>query len=211
MLLAGCGLRIGEALALRWQDVDLGSGTLHVRRSKTEAGVREVLVSPTVREELVLWRTDSRHTKPAALVLCTASGRRFWPSNLRRDVLFPAVGRANVKLSELGIAPIGHLTFHSLRRTYASLRCLCGDDARFVAGQLGHTDPTFTFQVYAQASKRRERLAPAQRHAFDEALEWAQMGTNGDFVSLELPQLAADGSPDNDDTPANARVSEGWS
>lgn len=187
VLLAGCGLRIGEALALRWGDVDLGSGTLYVRKAKTAAGVREVHLTPAVREALVLWRTDSAHTKPAELVLCTASGRRFWPSNLRRDVLFPAIARANVTLTALGIAPIGHLTFHSLRRTYASLRCVCGDDARYTANQLGHTDPKFTFSVYTQASKRRERLAPVQRRAFDEAIEWAQMGTNADFVVPELP------------------------
>jgi integrase len=34
-LLAGSGLRIGEALALRWRDVDLGTGTLYVRDAKT--------------------------------------------------------------------------------------------------------------------------------------------------------------------------------
>jgi integrase len=211
VLLAGCGLRIGEALALRWLDVDLGSGTLYVRKAKTDAGVREVHLTPAVRETLVLWRTDASHTKPAELVLCTSGRCRFWPSNLRRDVLFPAIARANVKLAELGIAPIGHLTFHSLRRTYASLRCVCGDDARYTADQLGHTDPKFTFRVYAQASKRRERLAPAHRKAFDAAIEWAQMGTNGDLV--ELPLLAADAATasENKETPATARVSEGWS
>lgn len=190
VLLAGCGLRIGEALALRWGDVDLGSGTLYVRKSKTAAGVREVHLTPAVREELVLWRSDARHWV-ADLVLCTSTGPRFWPSNLRRDVLFPAIGRANARLEQLGIAPIGRLTFHSLRRTYASLRCVCGDDPRYTADQLGHTDPKFTFRVYAQASKRRERLAPAQRQAFDEAIEWAQMGTSGDFVVPELPAAVA--------------------
>jgi integrase len=37
-ILAGAGLRIGEALALRWRDVDLGTGTLYVRDSKTPKG-----------------------------------------------------------------------------------------------------------------------------------------------------------------------------
>jgi integrase len=41
-LLAGAGLRIGEALALRWQHVDLPTGTLHVVDSKTAAGVRTI-------------------------------------------------------------------------------------------------------------------------------------------------------------------------
>jgi integrase len=39
-ILAGAGLRIGEALALRWRDVDLGTGTIYVRDAKTAKGVR---------------------------------------------------------------------------------------------------------------------------------------------------------------------------
>jgi len=42
----------------------------------------------------------------------TSSGRKHNPSNLRRDVLSPAVKAANEKLAELGIAPIGSVTFH---------------------------------------------------------------------------------------------------
>jgi integrase len=46
------GLRIGELLALRWEDVDLAAGRLRVIASKTDAGVREVAVLPVLREEL---------------------------------------------------------------------------------------------------------------------------------------------------------------
>ena len=63
-LLAGAGLRIGEALSLRWRDVDTGTGTLYVRDAKTPKGVREVHLSPTVRETLALWRTDSERVDP---------------------------------------------------------------------------------------------------------------------------------------------------
>ena len=72
------------------------------------------------------------------------AGRKHNPSNLRRDVLARAVEAANVKLAEAGIAPLGSITFHSLRRTYASLQCVCGDDIRYAADQLGHEDPRFT-------------------------------------------------------------------
>ena len=91
-----------------------------------------------------------------------------------------------MKLEELGIAPVGAITFHSLRRTYASLRCVCGDDIRYTADQLGHEDPRFTLRVYAQASKRRDRLAKPQRDGFDRAVEWAAMGSS---VDLTVPTL----------------------
>jgi hypothetical protein len=41
--------------------------------------------------------------------------------------------------------------------------------------QLGDEDPRFTLRVYAQATKRRDRLAKPQREAFDRAIEWALM------------------------------------
>jgi integrase len=134
-ILAGGGLRIGEALALRWQHVDLGTGTLYVVDSKTEKGVREIHLTPALREELTLWKADAKHTKPTDYVIHTSTGRKHNPSNLRRDVLAPVIKVANAKLEQVGIAPIGALTFHGLRRTYASLRCACGDDVRYTADQ----------------------------------------------------------------------------
>ena len=141
-ILAGGGLRIGEALALRWQHVDLGTGTLRVVDAKTPRGVREVHLTPALREELTLWRADAKHTGLTDFVVHTSTGRKHNPSNLRRDVL----NKANGTLAKAGIAPIGHMTFHGLRRTYASLRCVCGDDVRYTADQLGHEDPRFTLR-----------------------------------------------------------------
>jgi integrase len=181
-VLAGGGLRIGEALALRWQHVDLGTGSLHVVDAKTVKGVREVHLSPALREELTLARAEGEPA-PADYVIATSTGRRHNPSNLRRDVLFPAVEAANGKLVELGIAPIGRIGFHALRRTYASLRCACGDDVRYTADQLGHEDPRFTLRAYAQATKRRDRLAVPHRRQFDRAIEWAALGT-GDALTV---------------------------
>lgn len=177
-LLAGGGLRIGEALALRWQHVELGTGTLYVVDAKTPKGVREVHLTPALREELVLWRASSQHTEAGDHVVATSTGRKHNPSNLRRDVLAPAIVAANATLNRDGIAPIGPVTFHSLRRTFASLRCACGDDVRYVADQLGHEDVRFSLNVYAQATKRRERLSGPHLRAYDAALDWAQMGTS---------------------------------
>jgi integrase len=177
-LLAGSGLRIGEALALRWKHVDFGVGSIFVVDSKTTKGIREVHLTPALREELTLYRVDARHSEPSDYVIATGTGRKHSPSNLRRDVLTKATTSANLKLEEVGIAPLGRVTFHSLRRTYASLRIACGDDVSYVADQLGHEDPRFTLRVYAQASKRRDRLAKVHLKEYDRALEWAAMGSN---------------------------------
>lgn len=105
-LLGGAGLRIGEALALRWSHVDLATGTLHVVDAKTAAGVRSVDLTPALRHQLVLWRAESRFTAPGDYVLTTSTGRKHSPSNLRRDVLRTAVEAANAELAKDGIAEI---------------------------------------------------------------------------------------------------------
>jgi len=174
-VLAGAGLGIGEALGLRWRDVDLGTGTLHVRDSKTEKGIREVHLTPALRETPTEWKVQGSD----GFVIHTSTGHIHNPSNLRRDVLAKTVEAANEKLEEAGFAPIGRLTFHGLRRTYASLRCVCGDDMRYTADQLGHEDARFTMRCYAQASKRRDRMAKPQQRAFDAAIERAQMAGFG--------------------------------
>jgi integrase len=193
-VLAGTGLRIGEALALLWQHVDLGTGTLHVVDAKTPKGVREAHLTPALRQELTLWRVESAHTGSDDYVIATGTGGKHNPSNLRRDVLSKAIETANGTLAKLGIAPIDEITFHSLRRTFASLRCACGDDVRYVADQLGHEDPRFTLRVYAQATNRRDRMAVSHRKQYDRALEWARMGTT-DALTVAAFDMQATKSP----------------
>jgi hypothetical protein len=47
----------------------------------------------------------------------------------------------------------------------------CRDDMRYVAAQIGHEDARFTLKVYAQATKRRERLSGPHLEAYDWAVD----------------------------------------
>lgn len=191
-LLAGGGLRIHEALALTWGRVDLGTGVLYVAKSKTDAGVREVHLTAALREELALWRAASTRIESDHLVVGTKHNTEMSQTNSRKRILLPAVERANHQLARVGIKPIGAVGFHSLRRTYASLRCACGDDVAYTSAQIGHADARFTLRVYVQATSRRDRLSGAHLRAFDRAIEWAQMGTNAEHA-LVVPDFSAAG------------------
>ena len=135
----------------------------------------------------MLWRNESRSTEPTSYVIPTSSGRKHSPSNLRRDVLRPAIASANERLAKDGIAAIESIGFHGLRRTYASLRCAVGDDVAYTAAQLGHTDARFTLRTYTQATRRRERLSGLHLRAYDRSIEWAQMGTSDVAESVPVP------------------------
>jgi integrase len=150
------GLRIGEALSLRWRDVDLKRGTITVRAAKTDAGVRTVNVLPVLRDELGDYRARLDPSADA-LVFGTATGRRQGATNVRRRVLAKAVEHANTKLAEDDIEPLPDgLTPHSLRRTFASLLFAIGEAPPYVMAQMGHTTPNLTLAIYARQMDRRD-------------------------------------------------------
>ena len=107
---------------------------------------------------------------------------RQTPRNVQAR-LTTAVKAANVELVELGIEPIGKVSPHSLRRTYASLRAALRDDPVFIAEQPGHRDARFTFSTYQRAVKRREKLTGAYLEAFDRALDWDHWAPRAIFGS----------------------------
>lgn len=186
------GVRIGEALALRWGEVDLARGVLRVRGTKTDAAERTVDLLPLLRDELSAWAAAQLDRNPEALVFATATGRRQGATNIRRRVMAPAVERANERLRKAAAPPLPEgLTPHSLRRTFASILVALGEDPAYVMAQMGHADPKLTLSVYAREMRRkdgeRERLrglvagaesaavADSMRHK--EALE--AVGTDG--------------------------------
>jgi integrase len=176
--LAGAGLRIGEALALRWADVTLSSRTLRVGASKTEAGVREVALTPALESELAALWASQGGAKDGDPVFASAVGTQLDRHRVRERILKPSIKVANVVLAKEGIELIGEVGLHGLRRTYASLRFALRDDPVYIAEQLGHEEAAFSMKVYARAVKRRERLSGATLAAFDRALRWAEVGRN---------------------------------
>ena len=183
-LLVGTGLRIGEACSLTWADLNLATGTLIVRQSKTTAGTgREVDLSAALCEELAGWKLRTPRKRPSDPVLVSRSRNGKHSRQTARNVqarLKVVVKAANERLAKDGIEPIPSVSPHSLRRTYASVRAALRDDPVYIAEQLGHRDARFTFRVYQKAAKRREKLSGRYLEAFDKARDWARMGTRAD-------------------------------
>ena len=155
--LALAGLRIGEALDLRWRDVELANGRIVVCRSKTAAGERTVDLLPLLRDELAMLAAARRADDLTAFVFGTSTGRRRTASNARRRVFKTAVERANERLAKRGIEPLPErVTPHSLRRTFASLLYALGDTPPRVMAQMGHTSPQLALAIYARDMDRRD-------------------------------------------------------
>lgn len=199
--LAGAGLRIGEAVALNWRDVNLSTGTLIVRESKTVAGEgREVDMPVGLQEELATWRARSPRSAKSDPVFVSRKRDSVHSRQTPRNVqarLDTAVVKANAQLAEVGIEPIVKVSPHSLRRTFASILFAGGMDPIYVAEQGGWSNPAFPMRVYAKAARRRQKLSGAHLAAFDRALDWAGVsaGTVREANRAALAESATSSTP----------------
>jgi integrase len=163
----GCaGLRASEAAALNIEDLDLHHRKIHVRDAKTEAGIRDVDMTPRLADELLRYLATREEAQLGDPAFPTRTGARRDKDNIRERVLAPAVRRANARRGQAGLPPIPvRVTPHTLRRTYISLMLSAGADVPYVQDQVGHTDPKLTLEIYAIVLKRRDRRQFAE--AFD--------------------------------------------
>lgn len=93
--------------------------------------------------------------------------------------------RGNADLERRGLAPLPEgLTCHKLRHTFASILVALGEDPRYVMGQLGHADPTFTLRLYTHAMRRDDGERTRLR-ALVEGADWARTGTKTEVQRTE--------------------------
>jgi integrase len=192
-IMAG-GLRASEVTALRWRDINLAEHRLTVVESKSDAGRRQVDLAPDLRDLLAAHKLASPYSRPDDYVFPTRRGTRRDRNAVRTRILYPAIERANALLEAGGKPTISpDVTFHSLRRTYASLLAEAGADAAYTKAQIGHRSAKLTLEVYTDVGNRRhganERVGALLRGP-----ETAQNGTNPDSSRDECrPSLTTDG------------------
>jgi integrase len=177
--LAWTGLRVSEALALRWEDIDFDRHEVRVRHQlddhgdlkhpKTRAGVRTVPLLPILEEELRRHRKRQLAVGLVAddrLVFTTATGKPLDRHNVRTRGVFAAADKAGLHTPEKST-----VTTHDLRRTFIShLIVGLGLDPVRVARIAGHSNVSMTMNVYAdefdKAQHRDDLMARIKQARF---------------------------------------------
>jgi len=154
LLLSRTGMRIGEAMALKWSDVDFDKRVITVRRNINKFGdvdtpksakSRKVDMSLQLRAVLQHLAHDRKVQKLKAgwknapeWVFVNSEGRRLDKNNWRNRVFYAAVKSAGLR----------KVRIHDLRHTFASLLIQAGQSLAYIRDQMGHHSIQVTVDIY---------------------------------------------------------------
>jgi integrase len=189
-LLSGlCGLRFGEAVALRRRDVDLELGMVHISRTAVRSGGRKTTGPP---------KTDAGRRSvamPRAVADALHAHLEAFPVAYRDDLIFP--GRNGEQLAHSALyglpARVEHrggrvyrkeafgfmkarevigkpgLHWHDLRRTAATLGAQAGATVREMQSRLGHSTPNMALYYQGATAERDRRIADRLQEQWEAA------------------------------------------
>ena len=154
------GLRLGELMALQWDDVNLTTGELRINKQvnlvgsklvisepKTKAAVRTLILPPSVRKVLAEYKTG-------------VNSRWLFPSPKKDDLpIIPSAAsrRLHTLLEHAGCEQV---RFHDLRHTFATNALAHGMDIKTLSTILGHVSSATTLNTYSHVTdEMRQRAA----------------------------------------------------
>ena len=183
LLMARAGLRLGEALALQWQDVDFRAREIRVARAFSEGEIetpkaghgRTVDMSQQLTQALLVLQAERRTEtlrrgwrEVPAWVFCSLEGTPLDEANVRRAF--------NAALKETTL-PL-HFTPQGLRHTFASLLLQDGVSPAYVQRQLGHASIQLTVDTYGKWLPMGNKSAVDRLDFPGSATESEQSGSN---------------------------------
>lgn len=167
--LAMTGCRRGEALGLRWRDIDFARGQATILQAivggratsepKSESGRRTIALDVGTLAALRRHREAQRlerdvfgdHYSDNDLVFCREDGTPMWPRSLSR-----AFSRRIAALD------LPRIRLHDLRHTHATLALQAGIHPKVVQERLGHASISITLDIYSHATQPMQQDAASQ-------------------------------------------------
>jgi integrase len=156
--LLGTGARRGEALAVRWGDMNFQTnvvkiersleqtkGSLRIKSPKTKKGRRNVAISPWLAAEL---RSHRARQDERRLALGMGRAPDDAPVFARWDGEFRSPSRLSQDFAAAMEALKIDCTLHGLRHTHVSQLIAAGLDVLTISRRIGHASPAITLNVY---------------------------------------------------------------
>jgi len=149
------GMRSGEIVGLRWEDIDFSKKEIRVIRSikmgliskpKTQNSIRTIDIIDPLMPYLI--QQYQRTGSAQSYVFLNKKGEHFYDIKRVRNTHWKRL---------LQKAGVEYRTIYQMRHTFATLMIEHGEDVLWVANMLGHTDPSMTLKMYAKYRKRDEK------------------------------------------------------
>jgi integrase len=169
------GMRVGEVCGLRWDDVDLGTSRLLVRRSighsthgtyikEPKTGhIRDIPLGEALSSHLKAWRHEQQDDASRHGVMW--SSKFYVVGSVYGGYNNPTILSRNWHALSSAMNLIGtegkRCTFHDLRHTFATAAIAAGVDVKTVSSILGHANAAMTLNVYASADPDAKKRAAA--------------------------------------------------
>lgn len=159
-LLAFSGCRIGEVLALNWEDLNEKNGHLSISKTVTEAGHYYISLTPKTKKsnrEIVIDNGTIKalqnwHVIQMRYLLSHGFSKpKYMFTSRINDFLVNSVFACRYKKYQKA-ANLPHISLHGLRHTHASLLFEAGATAKEVQERLGHTNISTTLNIYTHVT-----------------------------------------------------------
>lgn len=172
------GMRLGEILALKWEDIDFNGRFIEVKRSYVAGQITTPKSGKSRRVDMSLQLTGTlerlkesrdeealrrRWDSMPEWVFCNGNGRLIDHNNLRKQVFYKC----------LEIGGLRRVRIHDLRHTYASLLIAQGESLAYIKDQLGHHSIQITVDTYGH-------LIPGANKSAVDKLDDSREGMDGD-------------------------------
>lgn len=185
ILLLHSGLRIGEALALRWKDIDIEAGVIHVEQAlsleydedeegnlinkryeigetKTVCSIRDVPLDTSTIAALKEWKSYIRNKHGLWKMICQNNNQQLIFVNRFGQIRsYQALQKSFQRFLATHDLDDVHITFHMLRHTYATMLMDEGVDINIIRDILGHEDIQTTADIYVKVNNGPKKRASA--------------------------------------------------
>lgn len=143
------GMRPGEQIALRWEDIDFPERTISIRRSrvkgiegppKTGSSYRDIEILPPLLDVFKTHEAETRLRFQSPYVFLSREGGMICLDNLRKRIWYKTLKRARIRPRRM----------YETRHSFATLMLASGENPHWIARMMGHASTDMLFKRYSR-------------------------------------------------------------